>query len=59
MRAVDDVRPAVDDDLVAALGEALGELLGSRLEAGVGGGDAAGSQDGDLHQARASLTTSS
>ena len=47
---VDDVRAAVDDDLVAALGQPLGELLGGRLEARVGRGDPAGAQDGDLHR---------
>ncbi len=49
--AVDDVRTAVDDDLVAALGEAAGELLGRRLETAVGGRDAARPQDRDLHRA--------
>jgi hypothetical protein len=49
---VDDVRAAVHDDLVAALGQALGELLGGRLEAAVAGRDPASSEDGDL-QSRA------
>jgi hypothetical protein len=46
---VDDVRAAVDDHLVAALGQPRGELLDRRLEAAVGGGDPAGAEDRDLH----------
>ena len=49
-RAVDDVRAAVDGDLVAARAEAAGELLGGRLEAAVGGGDPARAEDRDLHE---------
>src|SRR5206468_9414535 len=48
--AVDDVGAAVDVHLVAAVAEPAGDLLGRRLEAGVGGGDAAGAEDGELHR---------
>ena len=47
---VDDVRAAVDDDLVAARGQPGGELLDGGLEAAVGGGDAARAEDRDLHR---------
>ncbi len=52
---VDDVRAAVDDDLVAALRQPAGELLGRRLEAAVGRGDAARAEDRNFHGLAASV----
>jgi hypothetical protein len=46
---VDDMGPAVHDHLVTALGQPRGELLDGGLEAGVGSGDPARTEDGDLH----------
>ena len=45
--------PAVDADIVAALGQPRRKLLGKSLEAAIAVGDAARAQDGNLHLASA------
>ena len=50
---IDDVRAAVDHDLVAAVAQARGKLLDRSLEPAIGGGDSPGAKDRDLHAASA------
>ena len=47
---------AIDGDAMAVVGEARADLLGKALEAAIAIGNAAGSDDGDVHEKRLAIS---